>query len=108
MSALDILSSVLLLIGLFFSLTGAIGLFRFPDFFTRVHASSVSDSAALIFIIAGLILQTSLDLVTVKLLFIAAFMLVTCPTASHALAKSARHGGLLTIHESSTSDEVSK
>lgn len=108
MSALDILSSVLLLIGLFFSLTGAIGLFRFPDFFTRVHASSVTDSAALIFIIAGLILQTSLDLVTVKLLFIAAFMLVTCPTASHALAKSARHGGLLTIHESSTSDEVSK
>jgi len=98
-SIIDILSSLLLFIGLFLSLSGAIGLFRFPDFFTRVHASSVTDSAGLLFMIAGLLLQTSFDLETAKLLFIAAFMLVTCPTASHALAKSARRGGLLTMHE---------
>jgi multicomponent Na+:H+ antiporter subunit G len=80
-------------------LTGAVGLFRFPDFFTRVHAASVTDSVSAIFILFGLALQSGLTLVTVKLAFILLFLLLTAPTASHALAKSARHGGLLTIAE---------
>lgn len=96
---LDIISSALLILGAFFSLSGAIGLFKFPDFFTRVHAASVTDSIATILIILGLMLQTDFDLITVKLLFILILMLLTSPTASHALAKSARHGGLLTLAE---------
>lgn len=100
MLVLDILSSILLIAGAFFGLSGAIGLFKFPDFFTRVHAASVTDSIAAILIIGGLLLQTSLDLNTAKLLFILLFLMITSPTASHALAKSARHGGLLTLEES--------
>lgn len=99
MAVLDILSSILLIAGVFFGLSGAIGLFKFPDFFTRVHAASVTDSIAAILIIGGLLLQTSLDLNTAKLLFILLFLMITSPTASHALAKSARHGGLLTLEE---------
>ena len=99
MTFLDIFSSALLLLGVFFGISGAVGLFRFPDFFTRVHASSVTDTLAAMLIIGGLLLQTSLDLNTAKLLFILLFLLVTGPTASHALAKSARHGGLLTLPE---------
>lgn len=100
MIVLDIVSSILLLAGVFFSLSGAIGLFKFPDFFTRVHAASVTDSSAAILVIGGLLLQTSFDLNTAKLLFILLFLMITSPTASHALAKSARHGGLLTLAES--------
>ena len=100
---LEIISSVLLVLGAFFSLSGALGLFRFPDFFTRVHAASVTDSIATILIIVGLILLTDFGLVAVKLLFILIFLLLTSPTAAHALAKSARHGGLLTIAESKKS-----
>lgn len=96
---LDVISSVLLISGAFFGLSGAMGLFKFPDFFTRVHAASVTDSPAAILIIVGLLLQTSFDLNTAKLLFILAFLMITGPTASHALAKSARHGGLLTLAE---------
>ncbi len=96
---LDGLSWVLLLSGAFFGLTGAFGLFRFPDFFTRVHAASVTDSMACLLIIGGLVLQAGFTLVAVKLLFILLFLLVTSPTASHALAKAARHGGMLTIPE---------
>ncbi|TKB45463.1 monovalent cation/H(+) antiporter subunit G [Thalassotalea mangrovi] len=96
---LETLSTILLISGAFFSLTGAIGLFKFPDFFTRVHAASVTDSIATILIISGLILRTDFDLVAIKLLFILVFLLLTSPTASHALAKSARHGGLLTLAE---------
>jgi multicomponent Na+:H+ antiporter subunit G len=105
MLVLDIVSSILLLAGVFFGLTGAVGLFRFPDFFTRVHAASITDSIAAILIIAGLLLQTSFDLNTAKLLFILLFLMITSPTASHALAKSARHGGLLTLAESKHQSE---
>jgi len=99
MFVLDIISSILLIAGVFFGLSGAVGLFKFPDFFTRVHAASITDSIAAILIIGGLLLQTSFDLNTAKLLFILAFLMITSPTASHALAKSARHGGLLTMAE---------
>lgn len=96
---LEILSIIFLVLGAFFSITGAVGLFRFPDFFTRVHAASVTDSIATLLIITGLILRTDFGLIAVKLLFILIFLLLTSPTASHALAKSARHGGLLTMAE---------
>lgn len=99
MVVLDILSSILLIGGIVFGVSGALGLFRFPDFFTRVHAASVTDSIAAMLMIGGLLLQTSFDLNTAKLLFILLFLLVTSPTASHALAKSARHGGLLSLAE---------
>ena len=102
---LDILSSVLLLAGIFFGLSGAIGLFKFPDFFTKVHAASVTDSIATILIIGGLLLQTSFDLNTAKLAFILIFLMISSPTASHALAKSARHGGLLSMGESKKKQE---
>lgn len=105
---LDVLSAICLLLGAFFSLTGALGLFRFPDFFTRVHAASVTDSIVTLLIVAGLMLRTDFDLVTVKLLFIAIFLLLTGPTASHALAKSARHGGLLTMPEAKSNQKDSK
>jgi len=107
MFVLDIISAIFLIVGVFFGLSGAIGLFRFPDFFTRVHAASVTDSIAAIFIIGGLLLQTSFDLNTAKLLFILLFLMITSPTASHALAKSARHGGQLSLSESKTGQKES-
>jgi len=99
MLILDIVSGLLLIAGVFFGLSGAVGLFKFPDFFTKVHAASVTDSIAAILILGGLMLQTSFDLNTAKLFFILMFLMITSPTASHALAKSARHGGLLTLAE---------
>lgn len=107
MFVLDIISAIFLIVGVFFGLSGAIGLFRFPDFFTRVHAASVTDSIAAISIIGGLLLQTSFDLNTAKLLFILLFLMITSPTASHALAKSARHGGQLSLNESKTGQKES-
>lgn len=98
---IDTLSFVLLMLGAFCGLTGAVGLFRLPDFFTRIHAASIADSLAAMLIIFGLLLQSGFSLVAVKLLFILLFLLVTSPTASHALAKAARHGGLLTLPEQS-------
>jgi multicomponent Na+:H+ antiporter subunit G len=91
---IDILSWILILTGGAFGIIGGIGLLRLPDFFSRIHAASVTDSMCAPCIIAGLMLQAGLTLVAVKLLFLVVFLFLTSPTASHALAKAAVHGGL--------------
>lgn len=91
---LDVLSWICLLGGAFFLLVGAIGVLRFPDFYTRLHAVSVCDTLGAGLVLVGLMLQGGLSLVTVKLLLIFYFMLFTGPTAVHALAQAALQGKL--------------
>jgi multicomponent Na+:H+ antiporter subunit G len=91
---IDILSWALILVGGAFGIIGGIGLLRLPDFFSRIHAASLTDSMCAPCIIAGLMLQSGLTLVTVKLAFLIVFLFLTSPTAAHALAKAALHGGL--------------
>ncbi len=80
-------------LGSFFTLVGAIGLMRMPDVFTRMHATSVSDTLGAGFLILGLILQAGLTLVTLKLVFILGLLFMTGPVAAHALAQAALHAG---------------
>lgn len=94
---IDILSWACLLTGGLLGITGAVGLFRFPDFYTRMHAASVTDTLCLVLIIAGLILQSNSWIMVVKLLLIMLVLAYTSPTASHALAKTARKAGLVPV-----------
>jgi multicomponent Na+:H+ antiporter subunit G len=92
---LDILSWIFLVGGGFLGITGAVGLFRFPDFFTRLHAASVTDTLCAGFIVLGLLLQSTGDAMMIfKLVMILLILTYTSPTAAHALAKAALHGGL--------------
>ncbi len=91
---IDIISWFCLLVGGFLCISGAVGIFRFPDFFSRMHAASVTDSLGSGLIILGLVLQSSEWLVISKLVFIQIFIFLTSPTSSHALAKAALHSGL--------------
>ena len=93
-TVLDILSWICLLGGAFFLLVSAIGVLRFPDFYTRLHAVSVCDAMGAGLVLVGLMLQGGLSLVTVKLLLIFYFMMFTGPTAVHALAEAALQGKL--------------
>jgi multicomponent Na+:H+ antiporter subunit G len=95
MDLLQLLSAILLLSGCALGIIGGIGILRFPDFYTRMHAAGVTDTLCAGLFFAGLMLHFGLTLASAKLLLIFLFMLFTCPTASHALAKSARHGGLV-------------
>ncbi len=90
----DLLSWVLLMAGSLFCVTGGIGLIRLPDFFCRVHGASVLDSLGTILLLLGLMLQAGLTLVTLKLILILLFLFLTGPTAMHALARAALHGGM--------------
>ena len=84
-----VLSWILLLGGAVFLLIGAIGVLRFPDFYTRLHAVSVCDTLGAGLVLIGLMLQGGFSLVTVKLLLIFYFMMFSGPTAVHALAQAA-------------------
>jgi multicomponent Na+:H+ antiporter subunit G len=91
---LDAASWILLVAGGFFCIVGGIGLLRMPDFYTRMHAASVTDTLGVGCVLGGLMLQAGLSLVTVKLLFIGVLVFFTSPTATHALARAARARGV--------------
>jgi len=101
---LDIFSWALLLAGGFFIVVGSLGLVRMPDFFTRVHAASITDTLGAGLIVVGLLLQSPHWLGSVKLILIMAFLILTGPTATHALAKAALHAGLRPHNDDSGDD----
>lgn len=92
---LSILSGLCLLAGSFLILSGGVGVLRFPDFYTRMHAAGITETLATGLILIGLMVLAGWGLVFAKLVMILLFILLTSPTASHALAKSAQHGELL-------------
>lgn len=93
----EIISGICLMLGAFLIFTGGLGILRFPDFYTRVHAAGVTDTLATSLILIGLMILAGWGLVMFKLLLIMLFILITSPTASHALTKSALHGKLKPI-----------
>lgn len=93
-AALELASWALILAGGGFCLVGSVGLLRMPDFYTRVHAASLTDNVGSFAILLGLALQAGPTLVTVKLVFIALLIMFTSPAATHALVKAALERGV--------------
>jgi multicomponent Na+:H+ antiporter subunit G len=92
--AIDFVSAVFLLVGSCFAVIGGVGLLRLPDFFSRLHGAGITDTAGAGLILFGLMLHAGLSLATLKLITILAFLFLTSPTATHALAQSALTHGL--------------
>ena len=87
-------TGILVVTGSVFCLLGGIGLHRFPDFYTRLHAAGMTDSLGAVLILIGLMFQSGFSLITVKLVTIIAFAYLTSPAATHALAKAAFSDGV--------------
>ena len=83
------LSCITIALGLFFVLAGSIGVLRFPDFYTRLHAAGMTDTLGAELILIGLIIQSGFTQTSLKLLMVGFFLLLTSPTATHAIAHSA-------------------
>jgi len=90
----ELLGWLLLVAGGLVGVIGGIGIHRFPDFFSRLHAAGITDTLCAALILLGLGLQAGISLVSLKLLLIFVFLMFTSPTASHALANAALHGGI--------------
>ncbi len=79
----------LFIIGLFFAITGVIGVLRMPNVFARLHPAGVVDTASMIFISLGLILTEGFGFLSLKIIIICLFALITSATACNILAKIA-------------------
>ena len=94
---INISSALFLLIGSFLCISGGVGILRFPDFYTRMHAVGVTETLASAMILIGLILHNPDFLVDIKLMIILVMTLFISPTASHALANAAMHNDLMPV-----------
>ncbi len=95
--ALEVLSWVSIAGGLFFMVVGTIGILRMPDVFTRLHAAGMTDTMGAGLLILGMCLQAGLGLVLVRLVFVYAFLMLTSPIATHALARAALAAGVVPL-----------
>jgi multicomponent Na+:H+ antiporter subunit G len=86
---MQIVSIIIIVLGTFFFLTGTLGLLRFPDFYTRMHATGKADTLGSLLILIGLALYHGFTLGTAKIILIAVFIFLTSPTATHSIAKAA-------------------
>jgi len=78
----------------FFTLVGAIGLFRLPDLYTRAHAASKADTLGAGFGIAAVAVAFGPTSDTVKALLLLVFIFITNPTAAHSISRAAYDQGI--------------
>lgn len=86
--------SALCLAGAILCVIGTIGVMRFPDFYTRMHAASITDTSGAAVILFGMALMAPAWVVVVKLGVIFWLLFLTSPAASHAVANAAHTAGL--------------
>jgi multicomponent Na+:H+ antiporter subunit G len=83
-----------LLASAFFFVAGTVGLLRFPDLYTRLHALAKADNLGLGLAVVGLAVRSGSLAVTVKLLLVWLLALLASATACHLLARAARREGV--------------
>lgn len=83
------IGSLLILLGAFFIISGMVGLVRFPDTFTKLHAVSVSEVVGVPLTLIGLAMTQSTWMSAGKILILIPIIWIIGPVASNALAKAA-------------------
>ena len=110
MGVFEILGALLMVAGCVFSLTGSVGVLRFPDFYSRLHPAGKTDTLGQMLVLSGLALFAAQQVlnsvlsedpnvtaqwlghanVLLKVVLLSFLLLVTAPTATHAITKAAR------------------
>ena len=104
MAVLDVVTYVLIGIGLFFSVIGVFGLHRFPDVYTRLHAATKCTTFGSIFLIMAVVVKsvgiwvtegafTSQSILSIHAIIALVCLLVTNATSAHAIARAAHRSG---------------
>ena len=94
MSMAEWIGIALIGIGLPFFLAAGVGLLRFPDIYSRLHALTKADNVGLGLVLAGVALIEANLFATLKLGLIWLLFLLGSATAAHALARMAWRAGL--------------
>jgi multicomponent Na+:H+ antiporter subunit G len=111
-SVLQFVSIVLIGSGLVFYLGAAVGLVRFPDFYTRMHAAGKGDTLSSLLIVLGLAIHMMGDpeqanwFVFFKLIAICVFIMLTSPVSTHALMDAGYEDGIRPKLKDGASDDL--
>lgn len=90
----NIIGYILMVIGIMFDIFGCIGLVRFPDVYNRLQAATKCVTLGTVVLLFGVALVCGWEPMSAKALICAGFILITSPTAAHAIAKGAYAGGV--------------
>ncbi len=91
---IDSIGYILIIIGILFDIFGCIGLIRFPDVYNRLQASTKCVTLGTILLLVGVALVSGSGATAAKAIICAIFILITSPTAAHAIAKGAYASGV--------------
>jgi len=96
----DIIGYILIIIGILFNIFGCIGLVRFPDVYNRLQASTKCVTLGTILLLVGVAIISATGATSAKAIICAVFILLTAPTAAHAIAKGSYASGVPLWEES--------
>jgi multicomponent K+:H+ antiporter subunit G len=89
----EIIISILILIGVFFTLVGSVGLIKLPDFFTRLHGPTKATTLGVgaILVASTIYFSTTTNDLSLHEILITLFLFITAPISAHLMAKAAIH-----------------
>jgi multicomponent Na+:H+ antiporter subunit G len=93
-TVLEWISAAFIVLGIGFMLIGSVGVIRLPDFYSRTHAASKTDTLGILLVIVGLMILEGFTINMGKLAFVLIFVALANPIGSHALARAAMESGL--------------
>ena len=91
---IDIITILMLFAGTVFFVAGTVGLLRFPDLYTRIHALTKADNVGLGLIVFALVLQAASIWMALKLILIWVLILLASSTTGHLVASAALRNGI--------------
>jgi multicomponent Na+:H+ antiporter subunit G len=94
MAVKDVIVILFMLGGLFLFATATLGLLRLPDFYARLHATGKADTLGALWALIALAVYHGFSLTSAKIVFIAVFMFLAQPTATHAISRAAFRCGV--------------
>ena len=98
---------VIIAVGIMFDLLGCIGMVRLPDVYNRLQAGTKCVTLGVCLILIGTVFMAHTTPIRLKAVLCMVFILITSPTAAHALARAARVSGI-TLWEKSVVDQFEK
>jgi len=104
---IDVIGYILIVIGILFDIFGCIGLVRFPDVYNRLQASTKCVTLGTILLLLGVALIADTGAISGKAIICAVFILITSPTAAHAIAKGA-YASRVPLWENSVVDKYAE
>lgn len=91
---IEIVSAIVIIVGVLFVAIGAVGLLRLPDFYIRISAITKAATVGVACIMIGVALNYNEISIAIKAFAVVLFLLITSPIAAHIIGRAAYNGGV--------------